>query len=57
VAAIAGIRFLVFDAFIKPPTIVANWQGGMVDHEISKLQPNAAGRPRQGTAPCQRRRI
>ena len=26
----------MFDIFIKAPTIVALWQGGMVDHEISK---------------------
>lgn len=36
VALIAGIAFLIYDAFIKPPTIVGTWRGGMVEHEISR---------------------
>ncbi len=35
-ALIAGIGFVIYDFFIKPPTIVATWQGGMVEHEISR---------------------
>jgi hypothetical protein len=35
-ALVAGIGFVVYDYFIKPPTIVATWQGGMVEHEISR---------------------
>jgi hypothetical protein len=35
-AIIAGIGFVIYDGFIKPPTIVATWQGGMVEHEISR---------------------
>ncbi len=35
-ALLAGIGFVIYDFFIKPPTIVATWQGGMVEHEISR---------------------
>jgi hypothetical protein len=28
--------FIVYDYFIKPPTIVGVWRGGMVEHEISR---------------------
>jgi hypothetical protein len=35
-ALIGVIAFVVYDFFIKPPTIVGVWRGGMVEHEISK---------------------
>jgi hypothetical protein len=36
VAFIGVIGFIVYDIFIKPPTIVGVWRGGMVEHEISR---------------------
>ncbi len=36
VAFISVIGFIVYDIFIKPPTIVGVWRGGMVEHEISR---------------------
>jgi hypothetical protein len=36
VAFLGLIAFIVYDMFIKPPTIVGVWQGGMVEHEISR---------------------
>ncbi len=30
------IGFIVYDTFIKPPTIVGVWGGSMVEHEISR---------------------
>jgi len=36
VAFIGFIGFMVYDAFLKPPTIVGTWRGGMVEHEISR---------------------
>jgi len=36
VAFIGLIGFIVYDAFLKPPTIVGTWRGGMVEHEISR---------------------
>jgi hypothetical protein len=30
------IAFVVYDALIKPPTIVGVWRGGLVEHEISR---------------------
>jgi hypothetical protein len=33
---IGVIAFVVYDAFLKPPTIVGVWRGGMVEHEISR---------------------
>ena len=35
-AMVCGLGYVVYDGFIKPPSLFANWQGGMVDHEISK---------------------
>ncbi len=35
-AIVCGLGFVIYDGFIKPPSLFANWQGGMVDHEISK---------------------
>ncbi len=36
VVFIGVIAFVVYDFFIKPPTIVGVWRGGMVEHEISR---------------------
>jgi hypothetical protein len=36
VALLGVVAFLVYDFFIKPPTIVGVWRGGMVEHEISR---------------------
>jgi hypothetical protein len=36
IALIGVIAFVVYDAFIKPPTIVGVWRGGLVEHEISR---------------------
>jgi len=36
VAFIGFIGFFVYDAFLKPFTIVGTWRGGMVEHEISR---------------------
>jgi hypothetical protein len=36
VAFIGVIGFIVYDVFIKPPTIVGVWRGGMIEHEISR---------------------
>jgi hypothetical protein len=36
VVFIGVIAFIVYDTFIKPPTIVGVWRGGMVEHEISR---------------------
>ena len=35
-AIVCGLGYVIYDGFIKPPVLFANWQGGMVDHEISK---------------------
>ena len=35
-AIVCGLGYVIYDGFIKPPSLFANWQGGMVDHEISK---------------------
>ncbi len=35
-AIVCGLGFVIYDGFIKAPSLFANWQGGMVDHEISK---------------------
>ena len=36
IAFIGVIAFVVYDAFLKPPTIVGVWRGGLVEHEISR---------------------
>jgi hypothetical protein len=36
VVIIGVIAFIAYDVFIKPPTIVGVWRGGMVEHEISR---------------------
>ncbi len=36
VVFIGVITFIVYDFFIKPPTIVGVWRGGMIEHEISR---------------------
>jgi hypothetical protein len=33
---IGFIGFFIYDAFIKPPTIVGVWRGSMLEHEISR---------------------
>ncbi|WP_148596538.1 hypothetical protein [Aquisphaera giovannonii] len=33
---LGGLGFIVYDQFIRPPSIVGNWQGSMTEHEISK---------------------
>jgi hypothetical protein len=35
-AFIGFIGFFIYDAFIKPPTIVGVWRGSMLEHEISR---------------------
>jgi len=35
-AGIAGIGFIVYDSFLKPPSILGAWGGSMVEHEISR---------------------
>jgi hypothetical protein len=34
---IGFIGFFIYDAFLKPPTIVGVWRGSMLEHEISRL--------------------
>jgi hypothetical protein len=36
VVLLGVVAFVVYDFFIKPPTIVGVWRGGMVEHEISR---------------------
>ena len=35
-AVIAGLGFVVYDSFLKPPSILGAWGGSMVEHEISQ---------------------
>src|SRR5262249_17233438 len=34
IVIIGIVAFIVYDAFIKPPSIIGVWRGGMVQHEI-----------------------
>ena len=35
-AFVAFLGFLVYDIFLKPPSIVGNWQGTRIEHEIGR---------------------
>jgi hypothetical protein len=35
-ACVAVLGFFLYDAFLKPPTIVGTWAGSMIDYEIGK---------------------
>lgn len=35
-AVAAGLGFVVYDSFLKPPSILGPWGGSMVEHEISR---------------------
>jgi hypothetical protein len=35
-ALVGVVAFVVYDFFIKPPSIVGVWRGGMIEHEISR---------------------
>lgn len=35
-AVFAGIGFIVYDSFLKPPSILGAWGGSMVEHEVSR---------------------
>lgn len=43
-AGIAGIGFIVYDSFLKPPSILGAWGGSMVEHEISRTLTHTAYR-------------
>ncbi len=43
-AAIAGVGFIVYDSFLKPPSILGAWGGSMVEHEISRSLTHTAYR-------------
>lgn len=43
-AAVAGVGFIVYDSFLKPPSILGAWGGSMVEHEISRSLTHTAYR-------------